>query len=190
MKSTRREGVSGQDKTDIAASLNGDGEAFARILRRYQGEIAAYMWRFTRETTVCEELVHDVFVEAFFSLGSFQGKAPFLHWLRKIATRVGYRHWKKRTRERAVPTVPLEEATLAQTPFPATEDPETASKHLQRVLSRLPPRDHLVLTLLYLEECSVQEAADLLGWSRAMVKVQAYRARKKLLQLLRPPRGG
>jgi len=190
MKSARREGVSGQDKTDVAASLNGDGEAFTRILRRYQGEIAAYMWRFTREAAVCEELVHDVFVEAFFSLGSFQGKAPFLHWLRKIATRVGYRHWKKKARERAVPTVPLEEATLAQIPSLAMEDPAIASKYLQSALSRLPPRDHLVLTLLYLEECSVQEAADLLGWSRAMVKVQAYRARKKLLQRLEPTRGG
>jgi RNA polymerase sigma-70 factor (ECF subfamily) len=148
------------------------------------------MWRFTGDATDCEELVHDVFVEAFFSLRNFHGKAPLLHWLRKIATRVGYRHWKKKARERAHPTVPLEEATLAQIPFSTMEEhPEIASKHLQSILSRLPPRDHLVLTLLYVEECSVKEAADLLGWSRAMVKVQAYRARKKLLRWMEPPRG-
>jgi RNA polymerase sigma-70 factor (ECF subfamily) len=51
-------------------------------------------------------------------------------------------------------------------------------------LEQLPPRDRLVLTLLYLESRSVAEAADLAGWSQTMVKVQAYRARGKLRKLL------
>ena len=34
-------------------------------------------------------------MEAFCSLGKFRGQAPFVHWLRKVATRVGYRFWKE-----------------------------------------------------------------------------------------------
>ncbi len=190
MENARVDGVSKPDATDIASSLNGDGEAFARLVRRYQREITVTMWRFSREKTTCEELVHDVFVEAYLSLGSYRGKAPFLHWLRKIATRVGYRHWKQAARERAHPREPLDEDKLEDVSSPGSENPEIASERLQDLLSRLPPRDALVLTLLYLEECSVREAADRTGWSRAMVKVQAHRARKKLRKMLETPKGG
>jgi RNA polymerase sigma-70 factor (ECF subfamily) len=66
-------------------------------------------------------------------------------------------------------------------------DPETASEAAQLVhllLEKLPPRDRLVLTLLYLQGNSVEEAAQLAGWSRTMVKVQAFRARGKLKKLM------
>jgi len=190
MRTTRVCAVTEPDAADIAASLKGDGDAFARIVRRYQGEIATTLWRFTRERAVCEELVHDVFVEAYLSLPTYRGKAPLLHWLRRIATRVGYRQWKQAARERAHRQVPLEEDRVGEIPDAATDDPQAASEYLQGVLARLPPRDHLVLTLLYLEECSVEEAAQRTGWSKAMVKVQAFRARKKLRRLLETSEGG
>ena len=59
-----------------------------------------------------------------------------------------------------------------------------AAETLHNLLGQLPPRDRLVLTLLYLEELSVAQAAEQTGWSRTMVKVQAHRARKKLKKLL------
>jgi len=190
MRSTRAVAVAEPDAADIAASLQGDGDAFARIVQRYQGEIAVSMWRFSRERAVCEELVHDVFVEAYLSLATYRGTAPLLHWLRRIATRVGYRHWKQASRERALPRVPMEDSRIGEIPGDAAEAPETAAARVQELLAGLPPRDRLVLTLLYLEECTIEEAAERTGWSKAMVKVQAFRARRKLRKLLETSRGG
>lgn len=179
------DGIPGKDRRDIEASLEGDEQAYARLVERHQNLVAAYMWRFSRDKTVCEELVHDVFVEAFFSLGTYGGKAPFSHWLRKIATRVGYRHWKKMSKERSRPSVPLEAWEALQVQGEGFPEPEMTAELVHNLLSQLAPRDQLVLTLLYLEECTVQEAAQLTGWSRSMVKVQAHRARKKLRDLLK-----
>lgn len=175
------------DRTDwpeVQASLKGDGEAYARLVRRYQHEIAAYMWRFTRDRTQWEELVHDVFVEAYLSLRTYQGAAPLGHWLRRIATRVGYRWWKQRARRRRQTSLGLLDADGLSNAnrYPTTAEEAGAIVHA--VLARLSARDRLVLTLLYLEECSVAEAARLTGWSQTMVKVQAFRARKKLKRLL------
>jgi RNA polymerase sigma-70 factor (ECF subfamily) len=61
---------------------------------------------------------------------------------------------------------------------------ERAEEVLHRLLAGLPPRDRLVLTLIYLEGASVAQAAELTGWSRTMVKVQAHRARAKLRRLV------
>jgi RNA polymerase sigma-70 factor (ECF subfamily) len=173
-----------EDTADIRAALDGDGEAYARIVRRYQAEIGRMAWRFTRRRQDYEELVQQVFVEAYSSLRSYKGKAPLLHWLRRIATRVGYRHWKELSRRRSQPLVPLQdwdEDSVAATDSLSSQE---AAETVHALLGRLPPRDRLVLTLIYLEERSVAETAELTGWTKAMVKVQAFRARAKLKKLL------
>lgn len=177
-------GVTEADQKDIEASLDGDEDAYARLVRRHQPGIAGALWRFSRDRQTHEELLQDVFVEAYLSLAGFKGTGPFDHWLRKIAVRVGYRHWKRLARERQRPTVSLHDVELSGGSPVGEMDAALAAERLHGLLSQLPPRDHLVLNLLYLEGCSVQEAAELTGWSKTMVKVQAHRARKKLRRLL------
>ena len=174
--------VSREDQRDIAASLDGREEAFARLVRRYEARVAAQMWRFTRDRAVLAELVQDVFVEVYASLPKFRGKAPFLHWVRRIATRVGYRHWKteaRETRRKAVLTRWHEELSVRAEP-----EESRAAEELHTLLAQLPPADRLILTLHYFEQCSMQEIAQRTGWSRTLVKVRAHRARRRLRGLL------
>jgi len=175
-------GLDPAEMNDIRAAAAGDGAAYARLVARHQPAVAAYMWRFTRDRGQWEELVHETFVEAYLSLSSYRGQAPWLHWLRKIATRVGYRFWKGRARRRR------ETAEAAWERFAATDPgscrPQEAAEVVHGLLARLPPRDRLVLTLYYLEECSVSQIAQLTGWTATMVKVQAHRARGRLKKML------
>lgn len=178
------EAVDAVDWRDIQTALSGDSDAYARLVSRYQQPIGSYLWRFTRDRGQWEELVQDVFVEAYMTLASYRGRAPLLHWLRRIATRVGYRWWRQRARRRAEAS-----ATVGNWDhLPADGAPPTlpteAAQVVHAVLQRASVRDRLVLTLLYLEECSVQEISQLTGWSVAMVKVQAFRARKRLGKIL------
>lgn len=175
--------VNDVDPADIRAAAGGDGEAYARVIGRYQETIARRMLRFTRDTQSLEELVHDVFVEAYFGLKGYRGDAPFEHWLQRIATRVGYRYWTERGRDSDRQSIQLHEPK-ADTKCQSLDDRE----EVVVALEKLPPRDRLVLTLLYLESRSVAEAADLAGWSESMVKVQAHRARRKLRTLLEQSR--
>ena len=67
--------------------------------------------------------------------------------------------------------------------------PEQAAAHpdlerLHAALAQLSPKERLVITLLELEERSVQEIADFTGWSTANVKVRAFRARAALRKLM------
>lgn len=173
------------DTRNIAASLNGDSEAFGRLVEKYQATIAAQMQRFSRDQAIVEELVHDTFVEAYFSLKSYRSRSPLIHWLRKIAVRVGYRYWKRQSRERQSTVLfsEIEGGVERLASGPTTEASE-ASEMLGDLLQLLSPRDRLVLTLLYWDGCSVAEAAERTGWSRSMVKVQAHRARKRLRKLI------
>lgn len=167
------------DHADIRASLQGDGPAYARLIRRHQDRIARHLWRFTRDRQALEELVQETFVQAWLSLRHFRGDAPFGHWLMRIATRVGYRFWKLRRRQMARMPAPQWNALPA-----APLEPAQAGEALTELLAPLPPRDRLVLMLMYADGRSVAETAELTGWSQAMVKVQAFRARRKLRKIL------
>jgi len=176
--------VENTDWSDVTASVQGDDEAYGRLVRRYEKPITGLLWRFTRDPAQCEELVQQVFVEAYFSLKTYRGDAPLLHWLRKIASRTGYRFWREKTKEPQETSLPefdvLEEIEAARDD---EIDPAEAAAVLQSLLGRLPPDDRLVLTLMYFEECGTQEVAERMGWSRAKVKTQALRARRKMKEI-------
>lgn len=177
-----RPGVDPVDWADVQASTQGDGEAFARLIGRHQQPVAGFLWRFTRDRRQWEELTQDTFVEAYFSLRTFRGQAPLAHWLRRIATRVGYRYWTQQGRARA------EVAALAAMPprgeEAAPSDAGEAAALVHSLLAEMAPRDRLALTLHYLEGSPIAEIARLTGWSQALVKVQLHRARKRLKKRL------
>lgn len=170
---------------DVRLAGQGDGDAYRRLIERHQEHVSKILWRFSRDRRVHEELVQDVFVESYLSLGQYRGQAPLEHWLTRIATRVGYRYWKEKARRR------LAEPFDAQEWDKATEgdvaqslEPDQAAELLHRLFEQLAPRDRLVLTLRYLEQCDVVETARRTGWTKTMVKVQTMRAKNRLQKLM------
>jgi len=65
--------------------------------------------------------------------------------------------------------------------------PETAPEETRvivgRLLEQLAPEDRLVITLVDLEHKSVAEVCQLTGWNGPLVKIRAFRARRKLRQI-------
>lgn len=174
------------DLEDVRLASGGDGDAYRRLVERHQDHVGRLLWRFSRDRRVHEELVQDVFVEAYLSLSHYGGKAPFEHWLTRIATRVGYRYWKEKARRQRTEPFDVQQWDQATEGDSVTAplEPDQAAELLHRVFEQLAPRDRLVLTLRYLEQCDVVETARRTGWTRTMVKVQTMRARNRLRKLL------
>lgn len=178
--------VDAGDLEDVQRTRGGDPDAYRRLIERHQDYVARILWRFTRDRRDHEELVQDAFVEAYLSLGSYRRAAPFQNWLARIATRVGYRHWKERARQRKMESFSLEQwdrATEDDGILDALE-PDHAATLLFNLFAQMSPRDRLVLTLRYLDQCDVAETAQRTGWTKTMVKVQTLRARKRLQNLV------
>lgn len=173
------------DTADVEAARRGDHDAFARLVDRHTPAVTRLMRRFTRDPRQLEELVQDTFVEVHGALPRFRGDAPFLHYLRRIGTRVGYRLWTRRSRGPEL----VGDATRLDV---AVHDGGAAARDeaewVAAMLARLRPRDRLVLTLVYLEGCSMAEVAELTDWSLAMVKTQTHRARRRLAKILETQR--
>ena len=167
------------DRPDIKASLEGDGEAYRRLVQRHQRQMAVIMWRFSRDKAVCQELVQAVFVQAYFGLAKYRGYGSFGGWLSRIAVRTGYKYWKQQAKQNA--HFQLSEVDRVEYPVDGQAmDAEVAGRTVHELLARLPATDRLVLTLMYFEDMGTEQIAQQMGWTRAMVKMRAYRARRKL----------
>ena len=174
--------------------LDGDIEAFAGIVNAYQRLIAADLSRRLPPQDV-QEVAQDTFVRAFRSLTSYRGESPLRVWILHIARHAAMDFWRKHYRRRDKSFSDLDDSTLIDVENARQEHlaeqqkdqeaKETAREWLQAALLRLTPDDRAVITLVELEEYSMEEAARQLGCGLSAVKVRAFRARHRLKTILK-----
>ncbi len=71
----------------FAAARNandGDLHAFEELIRLHQRRIVADCRHITKDESVADDLAQEVFVKAYFGMGSFEGRSSFRHWLQVI----------------------------------------------------------------------------------------------------------
>ena len=74
---------------------------------------------------------------------------------------------------------------LTMSPEELAPDRSFASRQLvEHLLAALKPVERLAIDLLYLQGRSVEEICKITGWSGALVKVRAFRARQKMKEQL------
>ena len=185
--------VSAMEPTDtelISAVLKGDVNSFEPLVRRYQPRIFATARRYARRESEVEDIVQEVFIKAFRKLASFRGEAPFEHWLMRLTVRTCYDFLRahQRNRETSFSELSDEEGDWLERvkagPDDVRDDVSAAKQLVERVLAQLSPEARLVITLLEIEDRTVKEIAELTGWSVALVKVRAFRARAQMRKLL------
>lgn len=169
--------------------LRGDTDSFEILVSRYQKYLFTVAGRYLPFSAV-EEVVHEAFIEAFKSLGSFRAESPFKFWLRGVLVRSCYQYWRRTKQDRLHVQSNLsdEARKWCEDVFSAeatrrhyeSEAKSEAREVIEFALSQLSAQDRMVVSLVHLEGYSTSEAARLLGWTTANVKVRAFRSRKML----------
>jgi RNA polymerase sigma-70 factor (ECF subfamily) len=168
----------------------GDEAAFAEIVRRYSPRVFRFASRFFRQRSVVEEAAQEVFMKAFTQLGSYEARGSMEGWLTRITTNTCLNMLRsaKRRPELTVSNLTEDENNWLETKlsraaaesFKSSERSLVAADLADRVMQNLSPDDRLVLTLVDGEDASIKEVAGMTGWSESKVKVQAFRARRRM----------
>ena len=168
------------DETLVEAALAGDDDAYRELTIRHKARVFGVASRFARDAAELEDICQEVFVQAYFKLRQYRRDSPFQHWLLRITTHKCYDYLRKRRRSAFTSSVEsmLESGYEPVAPEPAVPHPDL--ERLHAALAALSDKERLVITLLELEDRSLQEIAELTGWSIANVKVRAFRARAAL----------
>jgi RNA polymerase sigma-70 factor (ECF subfamily) len=181
-----------EDSGYIERIINGEKDAFSHIIKKYKMYVFKIINRHVPYADA-EEVAHEAFIRIYESLAQFRGPQGFRQWMAAIATRTCYDYWRRayRSKEVAMGSLSdehrewLERAAYEQVSGEDIARQAEAHEILEYALSRLSAEDRMVLELIYMEGLSVREAAGLLGWSMANVKIRAFRSRKKLHKLLK-----
>lgn len=166
----------------IKQVLDGDAEAFAPLVGRYQNAVYSLVFRIAADTETAEELTQDCFMKAYRALPRFKGECAFSTWLFRIAYNTAIsavrrqRHTHYSIDEGRLNAVSDDQADTLLAPSDDTPRIEA----LIRALDLLPPDERALVTLFYYDDRSINDCAEILGLSAANIKVRLHRIRKKL----------
>jgi RNA polymerase sigma-70 factor (ECF subfamily) len=160
----------------VRAATRGDGSAFDSLLRQHEEELRSFLSRRVESDEV-DDLLQDIWVAAWLSIGAYAGRSRFKTWLYSIAMFKVKDLYRRRTRDQAW----LSESD-AQTPAVST-DPSHAEvqKHWVRAaLEHLTSDQRQLLELYYFADFTMAEIAKILGKGLNTVKYQFYRAHRDI----------
>jgi len=172
------------DESLIARIARGDRLAMKVLYGRHHVRVYRFALRLTRDESVAEDLISEVFLDVWRQAGKFEGRSAVSTWLLAIT------RFKALSVLRRRKDAELDDETAAAIED-TSDDPEVVLEKkdkgnaLRRCIAALSPEHREVIDLVYYHEKSVEEAAVIMDIPANTVKTRMFYARKKLAELLK-----
>lgn len=182
ISSNRGEDARAADASLVARCAAGDADAFKEIYDSHATRLYNLAWRMTGSPAEAEDMLQDIFLQAFRKLESYKGEAALGTWLYRLAMnllldRVRSRHGKM---DRA--TVPLEnERGEAVVPEPVGRTSDVVQRlDLERAVEGLPASYKAAFLLHDVEGFEHHEVGEMLGIAEGTSKSLVHKARLRI----------
>jgi RNA polymerase sigma-70 factor, ECF subfamily len=165
---------------------NGDREAFASLIEKHKSMVYTVAYRIVKNHEDAEELAQDAFLKVFQSIEQFEQRSKFSTWIYKIV----YNSAISFIRKKRIISTTLEPVIIEN--FAEDEifenlgqlDEEEQKILVESLMKKLNHEESTLVSLYYMDDCSVQEIAEITGLSVSNVKVKLHRIRKQMLSEL------
>jgi RNA polymerase sigma factor (sigma-70 family) len=137
--------------------------------------INTYCWRSEDR----DDLAQEISAQLWRAWPKYDASRPFSTWMYRIALNVAISFVRREVQQRKVFT-PLEEG-LHDVGLPPSHDPDAAERmqRLRRFIAAEPPFERALL-LLYLEDTTQKEIAEILGITPTNVSTKINRLKKRM----------
>jgi RNA polymerase sigma-70 factor (ECF subfamily) len=180
------------DSMLVAATKNGESQAFDFLVKRHEAKTLSVAFRITRNREDAQDVVQQSFHKAFMHLDRFQEKSSFSTWLTRIVINEGLMCLRKSRSRREISfddvksepeeLFPVQIPDRGKDPAEIYEQGEN-ERILCEAMNQLSAEFRAVVCLR-LEERTVSETAEILGLGSGTLKARLFRARQKLRVLL------
>jgi RNA polymerase sigma-70 factor (ECF subfamily) len=179
------------DESLLAEIAGGSKLAMRNLYLRHERRVFRFIMRMLGDRCMAEEVLSEVFFDVWKKAGQFEGRSSASTWLLGIA-----RH--KALTAVAAKSRPFEalDGAAAMSVVDATADPDAAlldhQRHviLRRCLQALSPEHREIIDLVYYQEKTIRQIADLLCIPENTVKTRMFYARKRLAALVEAASAG
>lgn len=172
------------DKCLLKRIALGDSDAFKVLYQRHRERILNFLTTLVENRTLAEDVLNEVFIAVWRNAGRFEGRSQPLTWLMSIARNQAISALRKQREVTGIfDEVTHNLADGADGPE-AEVDKSVHADLIQRCIGKLSPAHRTIVELIYYQDCSVSEAANILAVPPNTVKTRMFYARKKLGGLL------
>ncbi len=175
--------VDGELVQQAQEAPEGDLRAFEKLVSRHQRWVIANCRYITRDPNNAEDLAQEILVKAYFGLRSFEGKATFGHWLKRIKIHHCLNHLKKHSGQSYVGIDEEDVGGLDELKVQITAE-QLAEKLSDRlvisaVLDSMSNSLRVPLIFCDMDGLSYEEVAQSLGIGLSATKMRIKRAREE-----------
>ncbi|MCB9993239.1 MAG: sigma-70 family RNA polymerase sigma factor [Hyphomicrobiaceae bacterium] len=172
------------DKALLGRISARDSGALRILYTRHNVRLYRFLVRLTGNEALAEECVNETFLKVWLKAESFGGQSSVSTWLFTIARNEALSHLRKR-RE-----APLDEEQAAQIEDESDTQDVTAAKKdkcavMRLCIDKLSPAHREIIDLVYYQDLSVAEVAEVVGIPENTVKTRMFHARKQLSEHFR-----
>jgi RNA polymerase sigma-70 factor (ECF subfamily) len=187
IRSNHLEPVPSTDDVVLMTSVaEGDGEAFAELVKRYTRMLYNVAYRYN--ASAAEDLVQETFLRAFQHARTFSGRSKVSSWLYRICVNVCLTYQSRS----GAPMMDIDDVNEAELLIREDERPEVMAqrgetfRHLEEGLRGLPSQQRMVFILRELQGLSYGEISDALGMNEQAARTNLCRAKRRLQIWLDP----
>ena len=178
----------------VGAVLGNAPGAFEQLVRDYQGLCWHIIQRMVRHPEDTRELCQEAFLRVHRNLHQYRFDAPLKSWIGQVAYSVAKRHLERR-RIALAEAVDADGGSLLDNigdgfDLEAATAQDESARNLHAAIETLPPLQRTLLTLYHLDEVPIAEIARITGLAEGTIKSHLFRSRKRLREVLSPPRIG
>lgn len=171
----------GPGQTDEALQM--DQDTFRALYDRTARPLWVFLWRRTGDRQIADDLLQETYYRFLRTRGRYESEAHRRNYLFRIATNLANDRYRRRHNEH----VPL---SISDTDPEVSDGSDIAGgsdrrRDVTRALSQLTSHQRDALWLAYVEGLSHEEISEVLGMKTASIKILLYRARRKMIQLLK-----
>lgn len=173
-------GATWEDKDIVARCLEGETDAFALLVDRYQTPLYNTALRMTGDSDLARDITQEALVRAYEKLDTFRPDHKFFSWLYRIMVNDALNVLRKQKLER-------------ETALPAPEYHRTPEENywefernavLDEAIRELSFDHRLVIVLKHFNDMSYEQIAAIIAVPAKTVKSRLYTARQNLAELL------
>lgn len=169
------------DQDLIDKAIGGDGAAFARLVERHYASIYRIAFKCCGNQSDAEDIAQNVCVRLGQSIESFSGQSAFSSWLYRVTLnaardfqRAGQRQMRKMT----------ELAFVAEAVYAPDPVMDLTGIQVWEMVLQLPDKQREAVILIYSEELSHRQAAEIMACSESTVSWHIHEAKKRLKKSL------
>ena len=157
---------------------DGDTKAMEAVYNGYKSSLFNLAYRFSRNHTLAEDLLQDIFIKIFSQIKKLRSTDNFQSWMYRIAINTCISFTRKKGFTKEVPLNDIEEMCSHE------DDNSFVRKYLEQAIYLLPPKQKAIFLLHDVQGFTHAEIAGMMKLREGTIKSQLFKARMKLREYL------